>query len=144
MAGNNLPIFSRVGSVSKDNSTGMGQLVTAANNDYLGTHANAVLVWTADSTNGGYLDRIIVKAGGTNVASVARFYANNGSTNNTAANNSFIGELPLPATTATAVGNTADLVFPVGIAFDPGFRVYVCLATAVAAGWTFFPVGGKF
>jgi hypothetical protein len=144
MPANVLPIFSKVGSVSTNGTTGMSQLITTANNDYLGTHANAFLIWTADATNGGLLDRVVAKAGGTNVASVCRFYLNNGSTNGTATNNAFIAELSLPATTASAVVTTADLVQPFNIALDPGFRLYGCLATAVAAGWTFVGIGGKY
>ena len=66
--------------------------------------ANHVLVHTADATNGSIVYGIIFKAIGTNTASVARIFQNNGSSNGTATNNNFIGELSLPATTTT---NTA-------------------------------------
>lgn len=144
MPANTDPIYSRLGDVSKDGTTGMGQLITAAANDYTGIGANNVLVWTSDATNGGFLQRVRLKAGGTNVASVMRFFINNGSTNGTATNNCFYGEIGLPATTASATGATVDLDYPFNIALPAGFRIYAGLGTAVAAGWAMTPVAGKY
>lgn len=144
MPANVIPIFPRGAANTNNGSTGMNQLITAAANDYTGISANYSLIWTADASNGGYLKFIRAKSGGTNVASVARFFLNNGSTPGTAANNMFMGELGLPATTAIATAPTADLEFPVYHWFEAGFRIYVGLATAVAAGWVFSPWGGKF
>lgn len=144
MPGNTDPIYSRVGDVTKDASTGMGQAVTAAANDYTGAGANNVLVFTADATNGGYIQRVRLKAAGTNVASVMRFFLNNGSANTTAANNSFFGEISLPATTANAAAATQELDYIFNLALPADFRIYAGLGTAVAAGWVMTPVAGKY
>lgn len=144
MPGNNEPIFTRVGDVTRDAATAMGQLVTLAANDFTGISANTALVWTADATNGGFIQRIRAKPGGTNVASVARFFINNGAVNTTAANNSYYGDLSLPATTISAVAATIEMDYQLGFALPPGFRIYVGLATAVAAGWAFTPIAGKY
>lgn len=144
MAANNLPIFSRLGDVSKDGTTGMGALVTAAAADYTGAGANNVLVWTADASNGGFIQRVRLKAGGTNIATVMRFYFNNGSANTSATNNVFCGEISLPATTASATAATIDIDYPFNIAVPAGFRLYAGLGTAVAAGWVMMPVAGKY
>jgi hypothetical protein len=144
MAGNADPIYSRVGSVSNNGTTGMNQLVTAAANDYTGAGANNSLIFTADATNGGFVQRIRFKAGGTNVASVARIFINNGSTNGTAANNVFYGEVTLPATTANAAAPTIDVDYPMNFAIDPGFRIYFGLGTAVASGWVATVIAGKY
>ena len=144
MAGNTNPIFSRVGSISTNNGTGMGQLITLAAADYTGISANNTLIWTADATNGSFIQRIRAKAGGTNVASVARVYINNGSTNTTAANNAFYGEFTLPATVAIATAATIDEDYALNFAIDPGFRIYIGLGTAVAAGWIFTGVAGRY
>lgn len=97
MAANNDPIYSKAGSIATNGSTGMSQMVLNAANDYTGIDADVTLAFTADSTNGSYVQRLRFKAGGTNTASVARIYINNGSTNGTAANNAFYGEVSLPA-----------------------------------------------
>lgn len=144
MAGNTAPIYSRVGDLTTNGTTGMGQLLTAAANDYTGVSADDILAFTADATNGSFLDRLRFKAGGTNVASVARIFINNGSDHTVAANNFFYGEQSLPATTASATSATQDIDYAMALALPPGFRVYWGLGTAVAAGWCCSGVGGKY
>ena len=144
MPANTQPIFSKLGDVSNNSGTGMNQLITAASTDYTGVDADTSLVFTADATNGSYIQRLRFKAGGTNTASCARIYINNGSTPTSAANNTFYGEMSLPATTAIATSATIELDYPMGFALPPGFRIYVALATAVAAGWVVTPIGGEY
>lgn len=144
MAANTSPIFTLLGQVATDSGTGMSQMVLNAANDYTGIDADVTLVFTADPTNGSYVQRLRFKAGGTNVATVARIYLNNGSTPGTAANNAFYGEVSLPATTATATAATIDVDYPMGFALPPGFRIYFGLATAVASGWCCTAIGGDY
>jgi hypothetical protein len=144
MPGNADPIFSRVGSVSTNNGTGMGTVLTAAAADYTGAGADNILVWTADPTNGGFIQRLRLKALGTNVQSVLRVFINNGSANTTASNNSFYGELTLLGTSGSSSAATIDLDYPMNFALDPGFRIYVGLGTAVASGWKVTPIAGKY
>jgi len=73
MSGNSDPIFSRVGDVQ-----GGAVLTTQATTDYTGQNINNAIVFTADATNGGYIQRLRFKALGTNTASVARIYYNSG------------------------------------------------------------------
>jgi hypothetical protein len=122
----------------------MNQMVTAAANDYTGIDADVSLVFTAEATDGSYIQRLRFKAGGTNVASVARIYLNNGSTPGTAANNVFYGEISLPATTAIATAATVEIDYPMNFALPPGFRIYFGLGTAVAAGWCCTAIGGNY
>lgn len=145
MAANTQPIFSRLGNISTNNGTGMSQKMgTSAVSDSDGTSTQAVLVFTADPTNGSFLQKLRWKALGTNTASVARMWINNGGTPATAANNAFYGEMSLPGTTAILTAMTIDLDYPMNIALPAGFRVYVGCATAVAAGWVCVAVGGNY
>ena len=144
MAANTAPIFSLQGEVATNGTTGMSQMVLNAANDYTGIDADVTLVFTADATNGSYIKKLRFKAGGTNTASVARIYINNGSAPTTATNNAFYGEISLPATTATAVAATVDLDYPMDFALPPGFRIYFGLGTAVAAGWCCTAIGGNY
>jgi hypothetical protein len=73
MAGNNAPIFSRVGDIQG------GITLTTAAADYTGQGINNAVVFNADSTNGSFVQRLRFKSSGTNVATVARVYINNGS-----------------------------------------------------------------
>lgn len=138
------PIYSRLPDVSSNGSTGMVNVLTTASNDYTGVGANYKLVFTADATNGGYIQRLRFKAMGTNTATVARIMFNNGSSPGTATNNSFYGEVSLPATTASASTATIDLDYPINCGINPGFCIYVGLGTTVVGGWAVTPIGGKY
>jgi len=144
---NQKPIFPRVGDTSANASTTLSTTMTTATGDFTWASANHVLVHTADATSGSIVYWIIFKAVGTNTASVARIYQNNGSSNGTAANNGFIGELSLPATTSTNTAAVAwDFVWkpPVPIVLPPSFRIYVGLWTTVAAWWVATCIAWKF
>lgn len=114
MPANTAPIFTLTGQVSTDGTTAMGQTVLTATGDYTGVSANHKLVFVSDATNGGLIKSLQFKAIGTNIATVARIYLNNGSANTTATNNTFFDEIALPATTAsnTAVTATINYSFP--------------------------------
>jgi hypothetical protein len=144
MPGNNDPIYSRVGDLTKDGTTGMASDLLTATGDYTGVSANHQLVHTADATNGSFVQKLHFSAKGTNVASVARIYINNGSTNTTATNNTFYGQVTLPLTTAINTASTAEPEYQMSIALPPGFRIYVGLGTTVAAGWVCTAVAGKY
>lgn len=144
MPSNSEPIYTRQGDVSSNGTTGMSTTLTTATADYTGISANHVLVFTADSTNGGLVSRLRFQAIGTNTASVARIYFNNGSTNTTASNNTFFGQVSLPGTTAINTAATTEIDYPVNVALNPGFRIYIGLGTTVAAGWVCTAIGGKY
>jgi hypothetical protein len=143
MAGNVNPIWSRRGQQSTNGTTGMAQSTTSTDTAYTGI-TNAQLVFTADATNGSWIERLRFKAVGTNAASNARVFINNGSTNGTATNNAFYGEISLPATTATNSAATIDLDYPMGFALMPGFRIYVVYTSTIAAGWVCVGIGGDY
>lgn len=145
MAQNTSPIFSIIGDQSSNNGTTMAPTFTTAAADYTGaTATHNKLVYTADAADGGFIQRLRFKAIGTNTASVARIFINNGSANTTAANNSFYGEVSLPATTAIATAATVEIDYPMNFALKPGFTIYVGLGTTVAAGWVCTPIGGQY
>jgi hypothetical protein len=141
MAGNATPIFSRIGAIGGIGST---TLATVSAADYTGVGAQNILVFTSDATNGGFVQRIRLKAIGTNVAAVARIYINNGSTNATATNNVFYGEISLPATTASTTAATVDVDYPLNIALPAGYKLYVGLGATVAAGWVVSVIAGAY
>lgn len=149
MPANTQPIYSIKGLVSSDGtattSSAMAPTFTTAANDYTGaTATHNKVVFTADATNGSYVQKLRFKAIGTNTASVARIFINNGGAATTAANNSFYGEVSLPATTAIATAATAEVEYPLALALPPGFRIVVGLATTVAAGWVCTGIGGAY
>ena len=72
MAGNTSPIFSRKGAITR------AVLLKTAAADYTGKSPYNKLVFESDDTNGSFLQRLRFKALGTNVATVARIYLNDG------------------------------------------------------------------
>lgn len=135
---NSTPIYSKIADVQWANSA------TTANTTADLTSGTSYLVFSADSTNGGYLQKLRFRPKGTNVATVARVWLNNGSTTGTAANNVLLDELTLAASTASATSALSNYELPINFPLPPSYRVYVTLGTAVAAGYDITAVGGKY
>ena len=116
--------------------------LTAANTAKDGTGTTATVLTGA--ANGTQPHVLKFRPLGTNVATVARIFLNNGLTSATAANNSLFQEVTLPATTLTEVAGQLEYYADLrGLLFLPaGYNLNVCLATAVAAGWQVTATGG--
>ena len=132
------PIFTRAPDVQWSTAN-----ITAANTAKDGT-GTVDTVFTADATEGSYLERLTIRPRGTNVASVLRIFINNGLTNVTPANNTFFAEQGLTATANSEVAAIQGAVIPMNIALQPGFRVQVTIGTAVAGGFSVTGNGGKY
>jgi hypothetical protein len=117
--------------------------ITAANTTKDLTSGTIYLAFTAGA-NGSFVQRIRFRTLGTNVASVARVWINNGSTTGTAANNTLWDEISLPATTVTETAAQSNYELPLNFALPIGYTIYVTLGTAVAAGWDAIVIGGDY
>lgn len=151
MAANVDPIYSRAGDVQ----SGGGLIATAAAVVYnaSGTIGTDVYkVWTADATNGGFLQRIRIKyvANATTAsnACVAKFFitaASSGAV--TDANAFFYDELAIP-TTATLTTTAANVSYdmPFNFAFPAGWSVLVKITVTQPASCGFIAtgIGGKY
>ncbi len=136
MAANTAPIYSRLGDIQ------WGTVATANTaKDGTGT---VVTVFTSDATNGGRVDKLKIRAAGTNVATVLRVFINNGSTNATAGNNTLYTEMTIAATTLSEVAAQADNEISLQIALPSGYKLNVTIGTTVAAGLAVTAVGGKY
>jgi hypothetical protein len=129
MAANNKPIFGLT-----PNTGPLNAFIKTSDNVYDGNGANTTTLFTAGSF-GSYVERIRFRAAGTNIATVARVWINNGSAYTTAANNELFDEITLPATTASAVAATTLQELALGFAIPSGWRIAVGLGTTVAAGY---------
>lgn len=138
MPGNITPIFSKVGDIQWING------IATANTTTDLTAGTSYLAFTADVTNGGYVQKVRFRALGTNVATVARIWLNNGSTIATSANNTLVDEISLAATTASQTSALAIYEIPLNIALPPGYKIYITIGTTVAAGYDAIVFGGKY
>lgn len=108
------------------------------------TSGTAYQVFSADPTNGGFVQRVRFRTLGTNVQSMARIWINNGGTTGTTTNNILWDEISLPATNLTETNSQSNYELPLNFALPPGYKLFVTLGTSVAAGWDITVIGGKY
>lgn len=136
---NNQPIFSRVGDIQWS-----GTAASTANTTKDLTTGTTYSVFTADATSGGYVQRIRFRPLGTNQATVARVWINNGSSTGTAANNVLFDEVSLAATTVSETSALSTTELPLNFALPPSYRIYVTLGVTASAGYGVSVIGGKY
>jgi hypothetical protein len=141
MPANSQPIFTRLADIQWTVSA-----MTVANTTTDLTSGTIYLAFSADSTNGGYVQRIRFRTLGSNSnATVARVWVNNGLTTATAANNVLFDEITLPTTTVSQVAAQANYELPLNFALPAGYGIYITLGTApTSAGWEATVIGGKY
>lgn len=149
MAANTDPIYSRTPDIQIVGSVYPG---TTANTNTDGTGSCAV-IFQADATEGGFVQKVILKAIGTVVATCVRIYycsvtgAFTPGTTNTAANTSLIYELSLAAFTASNTSASPHFEIPLNLPMPAGTRLLIAYGTAMGgstAGYATTVVGGKY
>lgn len=138
MAANTVPIYTLTPIVV------VGQTIATANTAKDGT-GTVVTVYTAGA-NGSFPSGIHFRAIGTNIATVARIFVNNGSTNTSAGNNALFDEITLPATTLSETSATALYRWspPDGFRLPNGYKFNLTLGTTVAAGYAVTGFGSDY
>lgn len=139
MAANQNPIFSRVGDIQWNTTA-----ILAANTTTDLTTGTSYLIFTADATNGGYVQKLRFRSLGTNAATVARVWINNGATIATAANNILWDEASLAISTVSQTSALALYELPLNVALPAGYKLYITLGTVVAAGYDCIAIAGKY
>jgi hypothetical protein len=145
MAQNTSPIFTLVPDIqwgSADGNGGTAGPLKTANTAVDGT-GTVLTVFTAGA-NGSYVNQLVIRPAGTNIATVIRVFINNGSTNATVANNSLFSEVTLPISTASAVAALQGVSVPLNFALPAGYKINVTLGTTVAAGYIPTVQGGDY
>jgi len=145
MAANTTPIYPLTPKVSWSGT------ITTANTGKDGTGTVAT-TFTA-GMNGSRIDQIKVRALGTNVATVLRFFINNGNSSATPTNNTLIHEVTVAATTLSESSALADndltiskgISVAVPVPFLPaGYKLNCTIGTAVASGLQVTVWGGDY
>ena len=138
MVANTAPIFSKAA-----RADWAAAAVVAANTAKDGT-GTVTTVFTAGATDGSFVQKIVIRPLGTNVATVMRVFLNNGATNATPANNTMIAAIGLPATTVSETTAQIGVEFPLNLPIPATDRLFVTLGTAVAAGFAVTVFGGDY
>ena len=141
MPANTAPIFSVKGSIQWNPA-----ILTAANTakDGTGTVATVFTGNAIGNNAGNFVQKLVARALGSNVATVLRVFINNGATNATALNNSLLAEITLPATTLSEIAAQTDYVLPLNFVIPAGFKLNCTIGTAVAAGYALTIIGGEY
>ena len=143
MAANTIPIYSKQGQIS------FSALLQTANTAKDGT-GTTQLIFTAGA-DGARVERIRIRAVGTNVATVLRIFINNGSDPAVAANNVLYAEKTIAATTLSETAELAlnelptttdPTAFP--LVLPPNYRLYCTIGTTVAAGLRVTAIGSTY
>jgi hypothetical protein len=143
------PIFTR----EPDIQIGGAVNGPSANTAQDGTGANMYSIFQADTTNGGFVEKLILRAVGSPAATVCRVYihAANGSftagTTNTASNTSLVAEIAMSAVTLSQVAASIPVEVPLGFALPAGFRILISFGTSTGASGTGYAatvIGGKY
>jgi hypothetical protein len=109
--------------------------LTVANPTRDGHDGTRTTIYTAPA-NGGFVHTIRFQSLGVNPASVVRVWENNGSPMNTAANNTLVGEVALPAQQTASETDTAPSVeFAWNGRLKAGYVIFCTIGTACPAGW---------
>lgn len=144
MAANTIPIYSKAGQISWS-----GDLKTANTaKDGTGT---VETIFTAGA-DGARVERIRIRALGTNVATVLRIFINNGGATSTPANNVLYAEITLASTTVSETAallttnefpSVADTTaFP--IVLPAGYKLTATVGTTIAAGVKVTAIGSTY
>jgi hypothetical protein len=139
MAANIQPIYSKIADIQWSTD-----IVQSANTTTNLTSGTIYPIFTADTTNGGYVQRVRFRPLGSNAATVARVWINNGSDTTVSANNTLWDEIAIALTTVSQTAAQATYELPLNFPLPPSYRLYVTLGTVVSAGFDVTVIGGKY
>ncbi len=144
MPANTAPIFTLTPNVGFANLLAANVVTTL---DGTGSAPAISQVYTAGA-NGSFVINLIVKSSTTTATSAAgtlRIWINNGSTTNTATNNTLIREYVVGAVTASSTVATLNYEFPLNLQLPAGYKICCTVATMAAnTGWQFTCTGGDY
>ncbi len=137
MAANISPIFTESPAIQ------WGATALATANTAKDGTGTTLTVFTA-GVDGSYVSRIRFRSAGTNIATVARIFINNGGSSATPANNILFDEVTLSATTLSETSALAQYEVALNFALPASYTIRVTVGTTVAAGYYISVVGGHY
>jgi hypothetical protein len=154
MAANTDPIYSRLADIQTDTLAAATLLGPTANTAQDGT-GTIYPIFTADATNGGYVQRLLFQSITTTAATVCRVFivdtvptvTSGALVSNTSLNTHLSWEVSLPAVTVSQTAASPHIELPINVALPAGYRLAVTFGTSTGAsttGWNVVAIGGKF
>lgn len=119
-------------------------LTTGVNaNTALDGTGTVVTAFTAGAS-GSKVEDVYLEHLGTNVATVVRFFVNNGSSNAVAANNALVHEETMALNTLSQVAASVPIIWRANLVLPATYKLNVTIGTAIAAGIMVTAVGGDY
>lgn len=149
MAANTAPIYVRASDVQICGSV----VGTSANTATDGTGANISLIFTADATEGSFVNFVRLKPISTIAATVARIWYCSATgtftpgTTNTAANTAMLAEVTIAAWTASNTAASVTYDIPINFPLPPSTKLLITFGTSTGVATTGFnpiTVAGKY
>jgi hypothetical protein len=138
MAANTTPIFIGTPNVQWSGS------MTAANTDTSMATGTSYAVYTASANGSKVEDLYITYLGTLAGATVLRLFVNNGSSTGTAANNTLVTEITVPALTISQTAANTPIVVRLNLVLKANYVLRATLGTAAANGIAVTAVGGDY
>ena len=120
------------------------QQTLATQNTTTDLTAGTIYLLATAGANGSRFDRLYLQPLGTNIATVARFWINNGATTGTATNNSWFLDVTLPSATNSIVASIPAIIIELNLIVQATYRLYATIGTTVAAGYDALVAGGNY
>ena len=99
----------------------------------------------AGNNAGNFMQKLIARPLGTNVASVLRVFINNGAANTTAVEQHVdCGSSPCQPQRSAKWQPSPTVVLPLNFVLPAGYKINCTLGTAVAAGYAVTAIGGQY
>lgn len=154
MAGNTDPVYSKVGDIQSTTLAAATLLGPTANTAQDGT-GTLYPIFTADATNGGYVQKLTFQPITSPALTVCRIFVSDtvptvtagALVSNTSLNTRLLNEITLPAVTVSQTAAAPHLELPINMALPPGYRLSVTFGTSTGAsttGWAINTIAGKY
>jgi hypothetical protein len=138
MSQNTAPIFTQtpnigIGSIAVSNSVSPFDMTSGASSS----------LFTAGAS-GSYVSKIRIKPSGSTVATVLRFFINNGGSTTVATNNTLYAEISIPAITVSTTLAQNDFEVPLNIAIPGSYSIYGIASAFTTGGFEITTIGGNY
>lgn len=94
--------------------------------------------------SGSYISKIRIKPSGSTIATVLRFFINNGQSTTGSANNTLYAEISLPAITLSTTLAQNDFEVPMNIALPGSYAIYGIAGAHSTGGFKITTIGGDY
>lgn len=147
MAANINPIYSNVGAMSSIAANDSGNVAGSVANTAMNGTGFMQKAFTANTTNGSYVQKMRFRPVNTTAATVARVFISSNATSTSNTATWLFDEITLPAVTVSQTAASSVFELPLNFALPPNYALWVTFGTAAGAagnGYSVVTVAGDY